>query len=359
MISNLKRISFVLLLCAFLSPLTTLAAGTTPNVSDFGYGVRVDLHGVDPYTAIQEAGKYKFDWVAFEFNWNTLQSDPKDSPNWQVFDTAMELSSENHLAVLISITHAPAWAMDQNGPNVEKTMQLISELVRRYPEGIFAIELFPFANTVQGWGTMPDPIAYTYLIKSTSQVIRSLSPKILIVGAGLTPVKSSSEGMDDLDFLRQIYSQGIDDYIPLIGLRLMPKGSDPLARNHFENGFTLRRYEEIRKIMNENGHKNGLIWITGFSWDTDSIGRPGDQAVWLKQAYQLLRSQLYIGAAFFDSLNPSPTKATRLLGQGGTHHPGFEELIKIIAQDHNGQTIVISIELSKKLTSKPYLKAVK
>ena len=79
----------------------------------------------------------------------------------------------------------------------------------------------------------------------------------------------------------------------------------------------------------------------------------------MKQAYLLLRSQLYIGAAFFDRLNPTSTEDTKLLYPGGSFHPGFEELIQIIAQDHDGQTIVISIVLSKKLTSKVYPKAIK
>lgn len=359
MISILKKICLVLLLISILSPITTLAAGGTPDSNDFGYGAHIDLHGEDPLFAIQEAGKYNLDWVAFEFSWKAFQSDPAYPPAWDVLDTALALSGENNLAVMISITQAPTWVMDHNGPNSEETRKLVSDIIRRYPDNLMAVELFPSANTIAGWGTVPDPEAYTHLLKSTSQAIRSLSPKILIVGAGLTPISSPSEGMDDLEFLRQIYALEIADYMPLVGLRLLPQGNDPLARNNQSEGLSLRHYEEIRKIMSENGHKNGLIWITGFSWDEKSVGNPRDQAVWLKQAYLLLRSQLYIGAAFFDCLNPSPSKVSNLLLQGGTYHPGFEELIKIIAQDRNEQTIIISIGLTKRLTSKGYPKAAK
>jgi hypothetical protein len=76
----------------------------------------------------------------------------------------------------------------------------------------------------------------------------------------------------------------------------------------------------------------------------------------LKQAYLLFRSQLYIGAAFFDGLNPDQTGKPTLFYQNGQPHPGFEELVQIIAQDHNSQTVQINLEWLKKLSNKDHLK---
>ncbi len=345
------------MLVTILIPSTTLAANGTPSSSSFGYGVRVDLHGVNPLAAIQEAGKFNLDWIAVDLNWQHIQPEAEKPPTWQDFDAAMALAGENQISVMVSITNAPNWAMDHDGPNANNTSVLVSDLVNRYTDILLAIEIFPSANTLQGWGTMPDPGAYTRLLKTSSQALSQLAPEVLIVGAGLTPLDSSSQGMDDLKFLRQIYKEGIAEFMPLVGVRLPPLGSDPLARDQQSGKFTLRHYEEIRNIMTKNGHKDGLIWITGFSWKTDIIDSQNEQAVWMKQAYLLFRSQLYIGAAFFDSLNSSQGGVSKLLLQGGTFHPGFEELIQIIAQDHNEQTIIIPIELSKRLTNKNYPKA--
>ena len=353
----IKKISWVFLLVTILIPSTTLAANGTPNSSSFGYGVRVDLQGANPHAAIQQAGKFNLDWIAVDFNWQHFQPEAEKPPPWHDLDSAMALAGENQLYVMVSITNAPNWAMDHDGPNTKKTSLLASDLVNRYSDMLLAIEIFPSANTVQGWGTMPNPGAYTHLLKTTSQAIKQLTPEVLIVGAGLTPLDSSSQGMDDLKFLRQIYAEGIADFMPLVGVRLPPLGSDPLARDQQSGKFTLRHYEEIRNIMAKNGHRGGLIWITGFSWEIDTIDNPNEQAAWMKQAYLLFRSQLYIGAAFFDGLNSSQAEAPKLLLQGGTFHPGFEELIQIIAQDHNEQTIIIPIELSKRLTNKNYPKA--
>jgi hypothetical protein len=350
------KISWVLLLIVCLMPQTALAASGTPNSNSFGYGVHIDLQGLDPHVAIQEAGKFNLDWIAIDFNWQYWQSNAENPPAWQDLDTAMALAAENQLAVMISITQAPLWAMDYDGPNSDQTGKLVLNLVHRYSDTLLAIEIFPSANTIQGWGATPNPKAYTRMLRAISKTIGRSSPEVLIVGAGLTPIVSSSEGMDDLDFLSQIYAEGIAEFMPLVGLRLPPLGSDPLARMHPTGTFTLRHYEEIRDIMAENGHKNGLIWITGFSWKADTIGSPDKQAAWMKQAYLLFRSQLYIGVAFFDGLNQSQSEAPVLLLQGGGYHPGFEELIQIIAQDHNEQTIILSIRLFKRLANKNYLK---
>ena len=40
-----------------------------------------------------------------------------------------------------------------------------------------------------------------------------------------------------------------------------------------------------------------MIWITAFNWQPDA-GK-AQHLAWLKQAYLLLRAQLYLGAAFY------------------------------------------------------------
>jgi len=353
----MKKWIIALLLIVCLIPLATQAADKTQYANGFGYGALVDLQGPEPYKAIQEAGKYHLDWIGIDFQWQLQQTDAESAPTWEQLDAAMAIAAEYHLPVMISISNAPSWAMTQNGPDANLTGQLASALVRRYSGSLLALELFPSANTIHGWGTTPNPEAYALLLRNVSHRVNQLSPDVLIISAGLTPMQTSSEGMDDLMFLRQLYANGISDFAPIISLQLHRIGSDPLSRSSQPDKYTLRHYENIRNIMTENDHKNGLIWITGFSWDEGTLNSPNDQAAWMKQAYLLFRSQLNIGAAFFDGLNPSQSEAHRLLF-ANTYHPGFEELIQIIAQDHNEQTINITHAFTKRLTNKSYRKAI-
>lgn len=355
---RVKVIFCTFLIIISLIPSTVRATVDSTNSAGFGYGVRVDLWGENSQAAIQEAGNFNLDWIAIDFNWQRLQPKANHSPTWYLLDAAMSNAEEKQLSVMLAITEAPDWARDKNGPHPQKTAELASELVRRYPDIPLALELFPSANTKRGWGETPNPKAYASLLKAITQAVLQINPDTIIVGASLTPLTRNSSGMEDEEFLKELYTADIAEYLPVVGLRLPPLGNHPLTPTHQASEILLRHYENIRSIMLENGHKNGLIWITGFSWDESSLNNPNDQSTWMKQAYLLFRSQLYIGAAFFDGLNPSQSTSATLLLQNGNFHPGFEELIQVIAQDHNSQIIQISLGLSKEISSKSYVKVI-
>jgi hypothetical protein len=112
-----------------------------------------------------------------------------------------------------------------------------------------------------------------------------------------------------------------------------------MAQNH--NGdLTLRHYEAIRNIMLENNHRSGLIWVTGFSWKSKTTTSLEEQSVWIKQAYLIMRRQLYIGAAFFQSLNSSINSSSEssLVFRDGNFHPVLDEIGQIIALEYRSQT---------------------
>jgi hypothetical protein len=342
----------LLLVIISLFPQTVKAASGMPNSSQFGYGVHVDIWGKSPEAAVQLAGNLNIEWVAIDLDWQRLQPEFTNSPQWDLLDPVLSSASEHHVSVLISISHAPSWAISENGPDPQLTANLVSALASRYSNTLLALELFPSANTSQGWGSTPDPQAYTELLIASNLAIQSINPEIVFVAAGLQPVLSSPNDIEDIAFLNELYASNAVDFMPIVGLRLPPLSNDPLTPNFQANGLVLRHYENIRNTMIENGHKSGLIWITGFSWDPNILPSTSDQAAWMKQAYLLLRSQLYIGTAFFDGLNPSLNSSTSLLFQDGSYHPGFDELVQLIALDHDRQMIKISTGLIKKITNK-------
>lgn len=348
---NIFKFGLFLAFISFL-PYTALAASGMPNSPRFGYGVQVDLGGQNPEFAVQEASHLNIEWVAIDLVWQQLQPEATNPPQWDQLDAVMSIASEHQVSVMLSITHAPNWAMTENGPDPLRTADLASTLVTRYSSALLALELFPAANTVQGWGSKPNPRAYTDLLITTSLAVRSINPEIVFIGAGLQPAISSPEDIGDISFLHELYAAGAVDFMPIVGLRLPPLSSDPLTPNHEADGLVLRHYEDIRNAMVENGHKSGLIWITGFAWDANTLGAASNQAAWLKQAYLLLRSQLYIGTAFFNGLNPSQTRSTALLFPDGSHHPGFDALVQLIALDDDRQMVQISVGLIKKITEK-------
>jgi hypothetical protein len=348
-----KIVNFgLLLVIVSLLPRAAIAANGMPNSPQFGYGVRVDIWGESPEESIGKAGSLNLDWIAIDLDWQRLQPEATELPFWEQVDAAISQAAQHQVDIMLSITHAPQWAMNSDGPDPQKTADLVAQLAKRYSDMFLALELFPAANTAQGWGHPPNPKAYHELLKASTNILKHTNPEIIIVGAGLQPDLSSSEDMDDLVFLSELYAVGAKDSMPVVGVRFPPLGSNPLTANHRADELVLRHYEEIRHLMVENGHSNAIIWITGFSWNPSTQTNSSDQAAWMKQAFLLFRSQLYIGAAFFDSLNPSEARSTALLFPDSSHHPAFDELIQLIALDHHRQTILISPGLSKKITQK-------
>ena len=346
---KIKSIKFALLILLMVSPLPLTSraaeqpASGMPGNARFGYGVRVDLQGIAPARAIQLANSVNLDWVAVDFDWRTLQPNRRDAPHWKTLDTTLKDTESGRIAVMVSITNPPDWALKQDGPDPQAVARLAIDLVQRYPNTVLALELFPHANTRQGWGAPPNPQAYVNLLRVVCQSVQKINPQTVIVAAGLTPVESNAQDITDTVFLDRLYRSGAGEYMSIVGMRLPSIGSDPLTAEGASRRTTLRHYEAIREVMVRNGYRNSLIWITSFSWDAKFQRGEAQQANWLEDAYLLMRAQLYIGAAFFDGLNPSAGK-TALLHSGSGHHSGFDSLVKIIAQEYNSQTIFISVK---------------
>jgi hypothetical protein len=341
-----------------------------PDSPEFGYGARLDIWGQQITPAVSAAAGMGLDWIAVDFNWGRYWPEANVLPDLTNLYQVMDAAQRGNLHVLMSITNAPAWASTSNGPDPNLTSGLVLSLYRLFQETLLAVELFPAANTVSGWGALPNPAAYLAMLKTTTTVLQEAGADVVIVAGGLTPLGATrGDGdIEDTIYLEALYKAGAAAYMPVISLRLMELTGDPMATPGDSDQQYLRHYERLRKIMLQNMHQNGLIWITGFSWPEDII-QTGDQALinhteqalWLNQAYRLLRSQLYIGTAFFQQLNP-PGPVERgantvayitedgdsLVLPDASLHPACNVIIQLTAANANIKTVIFEGNISKK-----------
>ena len=148
--------------------------------------------------------------------------------------------------------------------------------------------------------------------------------------------------MEDLQFLQGLYDNGAAAIMPIISICLPQVTGSPLQVPDKREHRILRHYEEVRQVMLSNNHPLGMVWITNFSWPSGRIQnsdasylQQDNQANWLSQAYRQLRAQLYIGAAFYSPLNPgSMDTPASLIRADASHHPSFDLLGKLIAQNN-------------------------
>jgi hypothetical protein len=299
------------------------AASGMPDSAEFGYGMHIDIWGQNVALAMASIEKSGIEWIAVDFDWERHWPQRTAALDLASLDALMSFARTNGKHVLLSLTNAPAWALTPSGPDPELTAGLVAQLTRLYPDTMLAVELFPAANTFDGWGAAPSPSAYASLIKSTAASLQAANRSAVLVAAGLKPVDPLQPGsdLDDLIFLKGLYQAGAAQYVPIISVRLTETAIDPMASPGSASPLVLRHYEAVRQVMIENQHISGLIWITAFTWpqqlntaathtakstfEAQGILRDS-QTQWFTQAYQMMKSQLYIGAAFYGCLNPPP-----------------------------------------------------
>jgi hypothetical protein len=359
--------SIALLLFATLISLPAQAASGLPDTLQFGYGSRLDINGEHVQPAMNAAAGMGMDWVAIDFDWAEIWYDPGIPPDLNALHHAMALAKNGGLNVMMSIVNAPAWASGPSGPDPELTAGVVVSLANLYPGVLLAVELFPGANTAAGWGAAPDPAAYAHLLSRSAQALKQYESNIVLVAGGLVPLPAASndKGMGDLEYLNALYKAGAGPWMPIISLRLDEVSGDPMYVPGNGEPRYLRHFEEVRRVMLQNGHQNGILWISSFSWPDGSIQssdmaylQPEAQVNWLNGAYRLIRAQLYIGAAFFAHLNPpvNTTVPISLVLSDANLHPAAVEMGKMVVMNGSVKTIVFKGNISKKTPLKLNLK---
>lgn len=345
---------------AFLTLLLTLswlaapvqAAAYQPNGLKFNYGANLDLGGATIKEAIELANQLDLDWVAVYFDWQDTWPDHQGNPDLSNFIRAVTAAQQRSINVMLTIANPPAWALTPQGPDHQITIHLVSTLVKAFPNTIKAVELFPGANTRAEWGAVPDAAGYLSLIQEVNVKLENARQDTIVLPS-LVAIQPQP-GIEDpevVQFLDDLYLAGGKSWMPVIAIRFPAVYGSPLDDPIQSGTITLRYYERIRQEMLKNQHEDGSLWITGFSWPT-AVTSTSDQVDWLRQAYQLLKAQLYIGAAFFSWFN-----------EPGLHEQdlGSASLISVTAEQHPACIVYVQLRPDSMVTiqlpnGKPFVK---
>jgi hypothetical protein len=334
----LRRIGLASLLAVILitlqAPLAASALRGAPGSAEFGFGAHLDPAGPYSQDAVHLSSNLQLDWLAMDVSWQLVA--PKSGAiDWSRLDPVFQTAQKNQVAVMVSLSNAPSWAITPQGPEPAKTAQFITSLLQRYGSTIRAIELFPGANTREGWSAVPDAAAYQKTWAAARTAVEKSKLAVVMVAAGLRPIlanQQNQDAIDDLAFLQGLYAAGGKDAYPVVSMVSDTLTGAPLEAPGKAEKRVLRHYEEIRQVMLKNNHERGLIWITHLAPSTQT-NQPDEQAQWLDEALRQVQSQLYIGGAFTSSLNPSSStsRSIALIQPNGNYHPFYRTLRDLIA----------------------------
>ena len=348
--SRLVLFLFLAAILAALTPLeSVLAARGAPGSTEFGYGAHLNINGQFAIEGVRLASDLQLDWMSFDLSWRSVA--PKaGSADWSRLDPILDAATRSHLSVMVSLTDAPEWALSPQGPNADQTAQFIVQLVKRYPQVVQAVELFPGSNTFQGWGREPDAQAYIKVLNSVKNAVTKSKLPVRLVGAGLIPVlagdQKTAQDIDDASFLQDLYGYGLRKAVSIVSVQASDLTGEPLQAPDRSENRVLRHYDTIRQVMLDNGHESGLIWITHLTPPNGTVNTedqkyqdPNAQSAWYDQAFSQLKSQLYIGVAFLSGLNPPGSEqSVSLIQRQGDYHPFYRSLRELISVNRSDQS---------------------
>lgn len=294
--------------------------------------------------------KLGLDWYKQQVRWEEVQP-TRDQWDWSKLDLAMPSAARFGVKTLMSIVTAPEWAREpgvnvaKHGPpaNNADYVNFVTEVLRRYPGQVHAIEVWNEQNLDREWMSTKGLSAANYvaLLRDTYAAIKAIDPGVIVISGALSPTGGWTEpdgrisAIDDFDYMTQMINAGLLNYADCIGAHhngynIGPNvpwdkvPNDPTAtfRGPFDNPHhswslysTLNTY--ANKIKLAGG--NQKLCVTEFGWaSTEDLGGfpPGfefandntlaEQKEWTIQAIQLMEEWDIVWIASLWNLNYGP-----------------------------------------------------
>jgi polysaccharide biosynthesis protein PslG len=286
------------------------------------YGIQAFLFW-DPEEAerdirlIQEMG---FGWVKQGFAWRDIEPFGPEEPDWWKPDRVVEAVEEAGLKLLVRLDRQPFWAQEEEWPPLENAPpadladfgSFCGRLAERYRGRIQAYQIWNEPNLSREWGEeVPDPAAYTELLRVCYEAIKAADPLAIVISAGLAPTGTQPpEAMPDAEFLQGMYDAGAGAYFDVLGLNapgykappeLDPAiVADPAAGYGGNRWMAFRHVEEMRRIMVANGDAGKQVALLEVGWILEQeihesyiwFGvSEAEQAAYLVGAFEYAREQ--------------------------------------------------------------------
>jgi hypothetical protein len=331
-----------------------IAVQDNPSRDANVYGMFVDM----------AANQLRLNWVKSQIVWRDVEK-VKGQIDWTDMDISLPALHKANLKVMVSIAKAPDWARDPGAPtnkpgeldgppaHPEDYANFISQVLKRYPGMIQAIEVWNEINLDREWATAPqqlDPKRYVTLLQMAHDTIKAIDPNIIIITAALSPTGANNgvNYIDDFVYMDKLIAAGMLNYTDCVGahhngLNVPPNADyqnvperNPRAkfRGPWDNPNHSWAFKSTLEGYATRVKKAGStlkLCITEFGWPTaegltgklrDGFGfvydnTAQDQADFTDQAINLMQQWGFVRLAFVFNLNYGPQAGWSLDGGVG------------------------------------------
>lgn len=345
------------------APVAAAAAPAAPAVANapppsgggsFAFGITANMWQNDKGGVAAQIKDIGFAWVKQQVRWEFVENEP-GAVNWSEMDDIINVMNGNGIQVMFSVVTAPQWTRPDKagtgGPPNDFNLYagFVGKIAERYCGRLGAIEVWNEENLQREWDGFPlDPASYMDLLRRAYAAIKGKCPSLLVISGAPTPTGNSGVAIDDIDYLRGMYNNGLARYSDGVGVHPSGYGIPPDVTvqdwqqgrytpppSHFNHrSFYFRStMEESRQVMVSFGDVNKRLWPTEFGWGSTVSPQPGyeyesyvsesQQAQYIATAYRMMQNWGWVGGAFLWNLNYSEGEmaAFRVAGR-----PAYEAL---------------------------------
>ncbi|MDX1521970.1 MAG: DPP IV N-terminal domain-containing protein [Anaerolineae bacterium] len=327
-------------------------AGKLPPHPDFVTGVNMADLGLA--YLVNDMG---FDWAKGFVNWGTVETEPGEF-RWVDPDNIVKAFGDQQVNILMRVHGTPPWARPADSHyshpprDLDDFANFLTALATRYKGQVAAYEIWNEPNLSYEWGYLvPDPVAYTEMLKVAYAAIKKADPEALVISGGLaTTGDGSDDSYGDLAFLEAMYQAGAKGHFDAFGSHPYAYGLPP-DQTH-PGGLALDRVMQQHELMQAHGDGRTPIWITEIGWVLESSWDLGEhqkigvsqqlQGQYLPRSYAKIQEEWpFVEAVFLFNLDFStvawypaaePMRWYAILNPDRTPRPAYTSLREVMRQ---------------------------
>lgn len=239
-------------------------------------------------------------WIVEYFPWAYIEEQPGQY-NWVHADEVVDHASRQGLTIVARLGYVPQWARPQDSSPLQLDAARFADFgrfaatfVKRYQGKVRYVVIWNEPNLALEWGYQAaDPVKYTAMLRTVYPLLKAANPDVQVLAGALAPTLAppgSEFGVNDLDFLQQMYDAGAGPYFDMLAIHAYGWHFDPDAAAD-PQVVNFRRTELLRAIMVRNGDAAKHAIITEGGWNdhprwTRAV-RPGQRITYTIRAYEI------------------------------------------------------------------------
>jgi polysaccharide biosynthesis protein PslG len=257
-------------------------------------------------------------YLRIDIDWSVVQATGPRSWQWASTDRVIRASRARGLRVLGVLDYTPAWARPPGTSNKtpptdpEAFANFARAAARRYArKGVHEWEIWNEPNSDVFWKPLPDPAAYTALLRAAHDAIKATDSDATVITGGLSPAADRADGttIAPVSFLRGVYAAGGRGSFDAVGHHPynypnMPMTPEPGNYNWNAFGGVT---PVLHQTMEANGDGAKKVWGTEMGAPTPWEGMTYDYlAAYVREAYTAWGNWSFTGPliwyTYFESL---------------------------------------------------------